>query len=101
MTNDAPACVSELFCGNQPLSFEIFPPRGDLTEVEARRVAGELAELEAALKENAASMSACGSDYVRLQELTQRQDELNARLEERTERWMYLNELKERIDAQS
>ena len=62
---------------------------------------GELAELETALKENAAAMSACGSDYVRLQELTQRQDELNARLEERTERWMYLNELKERIDAQS
>ena len=48
MTNDAPACVSEFFCGNQPLSFEIFPPRGDLTEVEARRVAGELAELNPA-----------------------------------------------------
>ena len=48
MTNDAPACVSELFCGNQPLSFEIFPPRGDLTEVEARRVAGELAEMDPA-----------------------------------------------------
>lgn len=48
MTNDAPACVSELFCGNRPLSFEIFPPRGDLTEVEARRVAGELAELNPA-----------------------------------------------------
>ena len=62
---------------------------------------GELAELEAALKENAAAMSACGSDYVRLQELTERQDELNAQMEERTERWMYLNELKERIDAQS
>ena len=48
MTNDAPACVSELFCGNQPLSFEIFPPRGDLTEVEARRVAVELAVLDPA-----------------------------------------------------
>lgn len=48
MTNDAPACVSELFSGNQPLSFEIFPPRGDLTEVEARRVADELAELNPA-----------------------------------------------------
>ena len=48
MTNAAPACVSELFCGNQPLSFEIFPPRGDLTEVEARRVAGELVELNPA-----------------------------------------------------
>ena len=48
MSNDAPACVSELFCGNQPLSLEIFPPRGDLTEVEARRVAGELVELNPA-----------------------------------------------------
>ena len=48
MTNDGPACVSELFCGNQPLSFEIFPPRGDLTEVEARRVAGELVEMSPA-----------------------------------------------------
>ena len=48
MTNDGPTCVSELFCGNQPLSFEIFPPRGDLTEVEARRVAGELVEMSPA-----------------------------------------------------
>ena len=48
MTNDAPACVSELFCGNQPLSFEIFPPRGARSEVEARRVAGELVELNPA-----------------------------------------------------
>lgn len=60
MTNDAPACVSELFCGNQPLSFEIFPPRGDLTEVEARRVAGELAELDPAFI--SVTYSAGGSD---------------------------------------
>jgi ATP-binding cassette subfamily F protein uup len=45
-------------------------------------------------------MEGCGSDYVRLQELTARQAELSARLEERTERWMYLTELKEKIDAQ-
>lgn len=45
MSAEAPVCVSELFVGKQPLSFEIFPPKGDLTEVEARRVAGELAEL--------------------------------------------------------
>ena len=68
---------------------------------EFETIDGELAELEAALKENADAMSVCGSDYVRLQELTERQDELNAQMEERTERWMYLNELKERIDAQS
>ena len=48
MNPEAPVRVSELFCGRQPLSFEIFPPKGDLTEVEARRVAGELAQLNPA-----------------------------------------------------
>ncbi len=43
----------------------------------------------------------CGSDYVKLQELQARQAELEAALEEKTERWVYLNELKEQIDAQN
>ena len=43
----------------------------------------------------------CGSDYVKLQELQARQAELEAALEEKTERWGYLNELKEQIDAQN
>ena len=38
---------------------------------------------------------------MRLQELQDRQAALEARLEEKTERWVYLNELKERIDAQN
>ena len=38
--------------------------------------------------------------YVRLQELTQEQERLSAQLDEKTERWVYLNDLKERIDAQ-
>lgn len=42
-----------------------------------------------------------GSDYVKLQELQARQAELEAALEEKTERWVYLNELKEQIDAQN
>ena len=42
----------------------------------------------------------CGSDYVKLQELQAQQKALEARLEEKTERWVYLNELKEKIDAQ-
>ena len=46
-------------------------------------------------------MAACGSDYVKLQELQARQAELEAALEEKTERWVYLNELKEQIDAQN
>lgn len=60
----------------------------------------EIAALEQQLEENKSAQSACGSDYVRLQELTAQQEELEAKLEAKTERWMYLTELKERIDAQ-
>lgn len=42
----------------------------------------------------------CGSDYVRLQALTAEQERLTAELDAKTERWVYLNDLKERIDAQ-
>ena len=42
----------------------------------------------------------CGSDYVRLQALTTEQERLTAELDAKTERWVYLNDLKERIDAQ-
>ncbi len=61
----------------------------------------ELAELEGKLAECTAAQGACGSDYVKLQELQTKQTELEAALEEKTERWMYLNELKEKIDAQN
>lgn len=60
----------------------------------------EIAALEQQLEENKSAQSACGSDYVRLQELTAQQEELEVKLEAKTERWIYLTELKERIDAQ-
>ena len=37
---------------------------------------------------------------MKLQEVQAKQAELDAALEEKTERWMYLTELKEKIDAQ-
>lgn len=58
----------------------------------------------AALEDQVASlereMTACGSDYVKLQELTQAQEEAKAALEEKMERWLYLTDLAERIAAQ-
>jgi methylenetetrahydrofolate reductase (NADPH) len=49
MERTAPATVAELFAaGGQPLSFEIFPPRGELSGEEAHRVASQLAELDPA-----------------------------------------------------
>ena len=70
-------------------------------EREFSTIDGEIEALEEQLRENQAAQSACGSDYVRLQELQEQQASLEAELEARTERWLYLTELKEKIDAQS
>ena len=69
-------------------------------QLEFETIDDELTALESRLAECQAAQGRCGSDYVKLQELQTQQAELEARLEEKTERWVYLNELKEKIDAQ-
>ena len=59
-----------------------------------------IADLEQQLAACKQEQDACGSDYVRLQALTDEQERLTAELDAKTERWVYLNDLKERIDAQ-
>ena len=61
----------------------------------------DIASLEAAIEENQKAQMAAGSDFTKLQQLTEELSELEAKLEYKTERWMYLTELKEQIDAQS
>ena len=68
---------------------------------EFETIDDELAQLEADMAACQAEQETCGSDYVKLQELQARQAELETALEEKTERWVYLNELKEQIDAQN
>ena len=68
---------------------------------EFETIDDDLAQLEADIAACQAEQAACGSDYVKLQELQARQVELETALEEKTERWVYLNELKEQIDAQN
>ena len=68
---------------------------------EFETIDDDLARLEADIAACQAEQAACGSDYVKLQELQARQVELETALEEKTERWVYLNELKEQIDAQN
>lgn len=60
----------------------------------------DLADLEAQIANCEKEQNLCGSDYVKLQELQDLQAELEKKLDEKTERWMYLTELKEKIDAQ-
>lgn len=70
-------------------------------EREFATIDDEIAQLEQKIADCQAEQGTCGSDYVKLQELQTRQEELEAQLEEKTERWIYLNELKEKIDAQN
>ena len=69
-------------------------------EREFAAIDQDIADLEEKIAENQMAQSACGSDYVKLQELQAALAELESALETKTERWIYLTELKEKIDAQ-
>lgn len=59
----------------------------------------EIADIEAGLRETEEAIAAAASDYVRLNELMQQKKELEKTLEEKMERWVYLNDLAEQIEA--
>ena len=67
---------------------------------EFETIDADIAALEAQLEALSAEQEKHCADYVKLQELSDRQSELEAMLEEKMERWMYLNELNEKILAQ-
>ena len=69
-------------------------------EREFQTIDDEIAAIEALIEENKKQQAIHCTDYVKLQELHDEQTKLEAQLEDKTERWFYLNDLKERIDAQ-
>ena len=69
-------------------------------EREFATIDQDIGDLEEKIEENQKAQSAAGSDFVKLQQLQTELEELEAALEYKTERWMYLTELKEKIDAQ-
>ncbi len=70
-------------------------------EREFATIDEDIAALEAQIDENQTQQAHCGGDYVTLQRLQDELAALEAALEAKTERWMYLTELKEKIDAQT
>ncbi len=60
----------------------------------------DLAALEAEIADTQAQMQGAASDFVKLQQLTAHEQTLSAQLEEKMERWVYLNDLSERIEAE-
>ena len=69
-------------------------------EREFSTIDQDIADLEEQIEENQRAQAEAGADYVKLQHLQEELLELEAQLEYKTERWMYLTELKEKIDAQ-
>ena len=67
---------------------------------EFETIDADIAAIEAELEALSVEQEKFCTDYVKLQELSDKQTELEARLEEKMERWMYLNELNEKILSQ-
>ena len=61
---------------------------------------GDIAALEEQIAQVQTEQAAKATDYVALQELQEKQAQLEAALEEKMERWVYLNDLAEQIAAQ-
>ena len=67
---------------------------------EYETIEADIAALEEQIGQVEAEMESAASDYVRLQALMDQKSELEQKLEEKTERWLYLEELAEAIAAQ-
>ena len=65
---------------------------------EFETIDDDIAALEGELAQVKADQAAQATDYVALQALQARQEELEAALEEKMERWVYLNDLAEQME---
>ena len=67
---------------------------------EFETIEDDIAVLETKLSEISSEQEKYSTDYIRLQELTEQQLHTEAELEEKMDRWVYLNDLAEKIKAQ-
>lgn len=67
---------------------------------EYEQIDEAIASLEEKIQQTEKDISANSSDYGALQELTEKKEQLETELAEKMERWVYLNDLAERIEAQ-
>lgn len=79
------------FAGRKKLKFTFNEQR------EFETIDDDIAALEQQLEETEKAITACSSDYIKLQELTDQKEALESQLAEKMDRWVYLNDLAERI----
>ncbi|MBQ8418073.1 MAG: ABC-F family ATP-binding cassette domain-containing protein [Phascolarctobacterium sp.] len=63
--------------------------------LELQNIDQEIARTEAEIKMLGLEINSCGSDFVKLNDLTKKQEEAQQRLDELVDRWAYLSELAE------
>ena len=79
------------FNGKRKLKFSFKEQR------EFETIDNDIAELEQQIADTENEISRCSSDYVKLQELSDKKEVLENQLAEKMDRWVYLNDLAERI----
>ncbi len=80
---------------DKPLKFS-FKEQKEYEEID-----GIVAEIENKIQETEVEISNVSANYVALQELMAKKEQLEKQLEEKMERWVYLNELAEKLAEQS
>lgn len=80
------------FVGKKKLKFSFKEQR------EFETIDDDIAGLEQQIADTEKQIAECSSDYVKLQELSDRKEELENQLAEKMDRWVYLNDLAERIE---
>ncbi|MCM0647921.1 ABC-F family ATP-binding cassette domain-containing protein [Clostridium swellfunianum] len=78
----------------KPLKFS-FKEQKEYAEIDS-----VVADLESRIEESEVKISSASTDYTLLQELLAEKEDLEKQLEEKMERWVYLNELAERIEKE-
>lgn len=66
--------------------------------LELQNIDQEIARTEAEIKMLGLEINGCGSDFVKLNDLTKKQEEAQTRLDALVDRWAYLSELAEQED---
>lgn len=80
------------FTGRRKLKFSFKEQR------EFETIDDDIACLEQQISDTENEIAKCSSDYVKLQELSELKDSLECQLSEKMDRWVYLNDLAERIE---
>ena len=70
-------------------------------QIDNETIEAYIAKIEERLEQIETDMGRNAKDFVKLNELLREKEELTAKLEERMNRWMYLEDLAEKIAAQS